>query len=40
MGSGTENITDNLTAVLYGQGDLRLEQRPVPVPKDDGKKII
>ncbi|XP_058061189.1 sorbitol dehydrogenase-like [Anopheles bellator] len=26
---------DNLTAVLYGVEDLRLEQRPVPVPKDD-----
>ncbi|XP_030754708.1 sorbitol dehydrogenase-like [Sitophilus oryzae] len=26
---------DNLTAVLYGINDLRLEQRPVPVPKDD-----
>uniref|UniRef100_A0A182P937 Sorbitol dehydrogenase n=1 Tax=Anopheles epiroticus TaxID=199890 RepID=A0A182P937_9DIPT len=26
---------DNLTAVLYGIEDLRLEQRPIPVPKDD-----
>jgi len=26
---------DNLTAVLYGINDLRLEQRPIPVPKDD-----
>jgi len=26
---------DNLTAVLYKKGDLRLEQRPIPVPKDD-----
>jgi L-iditol 2-dehydrogenase len=25
---------DNLTAVLYGIGDMRLEQRPIPVPKD------
>ncbi|KAK4878856.1 hypothetical protein RN001_011362 [Aquatica leii] len=27
--------TDNLTAVLYGINDLRLEQRPIPEPKDD-----
>ncbi|XP_044735411.1 sorbitol dehydrogenase-like [Chrysoperla carnea] len=26
---------DNLTAVLYKKEDLRLEQRPIPVPKDD-----
>ncbi|KAK5638769.1 hypothetical protein RI129_013064 [Pyrocoelia pectoralis] len=26
---------DNLTAVLYGIRDLRLEQRPIPEPKDD-----
>ncbi|EDS38765.1 sorbitol dehydrogenase [Culex quinquefasciatus] len=26
---------DNLTAVLYGIEDLRLEQRPIPTPKDD-----
>ncbi|KAK9881030.1 hypothetical protein WA026_014372 [Henosepilachna vigintioctopunctata] len=26
---------DNLSAVLYGIDDLRLEQRPIPVPKDD-----
>lgn len=26
---------DNLTAVLYGVNDLRLEQRPIPVPNDD-----
>ncbi|XP_055614684.1 sorbitol dehydrogenase-like isoform X2 [Uranotaenia lowii] len=26
---------DNLTAVLYGIEDLRLEQRPIPIPKDD-----
>ncbi|ENN79689.1 hypothetical protein YQE_03869, partial [Dendroctonus ponderosae] len=26
---------DNLTAVLYGINDIRLEQRPIPVPKDD-----
>ncbi|XP_031332053.1 sorbitol dehydrogenase-like isoform X3 [Photinus pyralis] len=26
---------DNLTAVLYGVGDLRLEQRPIREPKDD-----
>ncbi|XP_053670755.1 sorbitol dehydrogenase-like [Anopheles nili] len=26
---------DNLTAVLYAVEDLRLEQRPIPVPKDD-----
>lgn len=26
---------DNLTAVLYGVEDLRLEQRPIPTPKDD-----
>ncbi|KAK5638777.1 hypothetical protein RI129_013072 [Pyrocoelia pectoralis] len=29
------NPDDNLTAVLYGINDLRLEQRPIPVPKDD-----
>lgn len=29
---GTE---DNLTAILYKQGDLRLENQPVPEPKDD-----
>ncbi|XP_058825319.1 sorbitol dehydrogenase-like [Topomyia yanbarensis] len=28
-------MNDNLTAVLYGIEDLRLEQRPIPVPKDD-----
>ena len=28
-------LDDNLTAVLYGIDDLRLEQRPIPVPKDD-----
>lgn len=27
--------TDNLTAVLYKVNDLRLEQRPIPVPDDD-----
>ncbi|KAF5307423.1 hypothetical protein FQR65_LT06937 [Abscondita terminalis] len=27
--------TENLTAVLYGINDLRLEQRPIPEPKDD-----
>jgi len=32
MGSAAE---DNLTAVLHAKGDLRLEQRPIPVPKDD-----
>nr|QBH74073.1 alcohol dehydrogenase [Liposcelis bostrychophila] len=26
---------DNLTAVLYKINDLRLEQRPIPIPKDD-----
>jgi len=26
---------DNLTAILYKQGDLRLENRPIPEPKDD-----
>jgi L-iditol 2-dehydrogenase len=26
---------ENLTAVLYKKGDLRLENRPIPVPKDD-----
>ncbi|XP_018562527.1 sorbitol dehydrogenase isoform X1 [Anoplophora glabripennis] len=26
---------DNLSAVLYGIDDMRLEQRPVPVPKDN-----
>ncbi|XP_072394653.1 sorbitol dehydrogenase-like [Diabrotica undecimpunctata] len=26
---------DNLSAVLYGINDLRLEQRPIPVPKDN-----
>ncbi|XP_071449705.1 sorbitol dehydrogenase-like [Hetaerina americana] len=26
---------DNLTAVLYNVNDLRLENRPIPVPKDD-----
>jgi len=26
---------DNLTCVLHGCEDLRLEQRPIPVPKDD-----
>lgn len=26
---------DNLTSVLYGINDIRLEQRPIPVPKDD-----
>ncbi|XP_050305729.1 sorbitol dehydrogenase-like [Anthonomus grandis grandis] len=29
------NANDNLSAVLYGINDLRLEQRPIPVPKDD-----
>ncbi|XP_058452129.1 sorbitol dehydrogenase-like [Malaya genurostris] len=28
-------MKDNLTAVLYGIEDLRLEQRPIPTPKDD-----
>lgn len=28
------NTKDNLTAVLYGVEDLRLEQRPIPTPKD------
>nr|QBH74065.1 alcohol dehydrogenase [Embidopsocus sp. OG4250] len=27
--------SDNLTVVLHKIGDLRLEQRPIPVPKDD-----
>jgi L-iditol 2-dehydrogenase len=27
--------SDNLTAVLYGINDLRLEQRPIPTPNDD-----
>jgi len=26
---------DNLTAVLYKKGDMRLENRPIPTPKDD-----
>ncbi|CAH0558781.1 unnamed protein product [Brassicogethes aeneus] len=26
---------DNLTAVLYGINDIRLEQRPIPVPKEN-----
>ncbi|XP_044742437.1 sorbitol dehydrogenase-like [Chrysoperla carnea] len=26
---------DNLTAVLHKKGDMRLEQRPIPVPKDN-----
>jgi len=26
---------DNLTAILYKQGDLRLENRPIPEPSDD-----
>jgi len=26
---------DNLTAILYKQGDLRLENRPIPEPQDD-----
>ncbi|XP_019877681.2 sorbitol dehydrogenase-like [Aethina tumida] len=26
---------DNLSAVLYGINDIRLEQRPIPVPKDN-----
>jgi len=26
---------ENLTAVLYKKGDLRLENRPIPTPKDD-----
>jgi len=30
---------DNLTAVLYEKGDLRLENRPVPQPKDDEVQI-
>ncbi|GLH07399.1 hypothetical protein R5R35_002892 [Gryllus longicercus] len=29
------NKKDNLTAVLYTVNDLRLEQRPIPEPKDD-----
>jgi len=32
MGGSDEN---NLTAVLYAKGDLRLENRPIPEPKDD-----
>ncbi|XP_055549199.1 sorbitol dehydrogenase-like [Wyeomyia smithii] len=28
-------MKDNLTAILYGVEDLRLEQRPIPTPKDD-----
>ncbi|XP_053697811.1 sorbitol dehydrogenase-like [Sabethes cyaneus] len=28
-------MKDNLTAVLHGVEDLRLEQRPIPTPKDD-----
>ncbi|KAF5303279.1 hypothetical protein FQA39_LY10018 [Lamprigera yunnana] len=31
----TMTQNDNLTAVLYGINDLRLEQRPIPEPKDD-----
>jgi len=27
--------TDNLSAILYKKGDLRLENRPIPEPKDD-----
>nr|QBH74076.1 alcohol dehydrogenase [Thermobia domestica] len=27
--------TDNLSAILYKKNDLRLEQRPIPEPKDD-----
>uniref|UniRef100_A0A915EDM0 Sorbitol dehydrogenase n=1 Tax=Ditylenchus dipsaci TaxID=166011 RepID=A0A915EDM0_9BILA len=29
------NSNDNLSAVLYGAKDFRLEQRPIPNPKDD-----
>lgn len=28
---------DNLTAVLHGVEDIRLEQRDIPVIKDDGE---
>uniref|UniRef100_A0A1Y1N850 Sorbitol dehydrogenase n=1 Tax=Photinus pyralis TaxID=7054 RepID=A0A1Y1N850_PHOPY len=28
-------IEDNITAVLYRAGDLRLEKRPISEPKDD-----
>nr|QBH74074.1 alcohol dehydrogenase [Nicoletia phytophila] len=28
-------MTDNLSAILYKKQDLRLEQRPIPTPKDD-----
>ncbi|VDO31271.1 unnamed protein product [Heligmosomoides polygyrus] len=31
---GTDNV-DNLSAVLHGVGDIRLEQREVPTPGDN-----
>lgn len=31
---------DNLTAVLYGIEDLRLEQRPIPKVNDGGNILI
>lgn len=31
---------DNLTAVLYGIEDLRLEQRPIPKVGDGGNTVV
>lgn len=31
---------DNLTAVLYGIEDLRLENQEIPSIKDDGKELF
>jgi len=33
--TGGNEQEDNLSAVLYKKGDLRLENRPIPEPKDD-----
>ncbi|CAH1173524.1 unnamed protein product [Phaedon cochleariae] len=30
-----KNGKDNLSAVLYGKDDMKLEQRPIPVPRDN-----
>ncbi|KAJ8919061.1 hypothetical protein NQ315_016968 [Exocentrus adspersus] len=34
-GNNNKASKDNLSAVLYGVNDMRLEQRPIPVPKDN-----
>jgi len=34
-----EMTADNLSAVLHKTGDMRMEDRPIPEPRDDGKSL-